>query len=44
MRKGEVQSEVRCRDERGILLRVSITVIPLNLLVSIPVSKKGLAF
>ena len=35
---------IQARDERGILLRVSITVIPLNFLVSIPVSKKGLTF
>ena len=30
------------RDERGILLRVAITVIPLHFLVLIPVLKKGL--
>ena len=33
---------VLVRDERGILLGVSITVVPLHFWVSIPLSKKGL--
>ena len=39
-----VQVQVQVRDERGILLRVSITVIPLNFLVLILVLKEVLAF
>ena len=40
----QVQVQVQVRDERGILLRVSITVIPLNFLVLILVLKEVLAF